>query len=85
MNKYIFSLTMAAFGMLALGITAAQIGAQTVAAQGVHGDEVSSAAKIIGPEIKADAQLQKDPGSVSDAAKIIGPEISAIAQPLTKK
>jgi hypothetical protein len=46
-----------------------------------HGDVVSGAAEIIGPEISTTAQLQKDPGSVSDPAQIIGPEISAIAQP----
>jgi hypothetical protein len=46
-----------------------------------HGDVVSGAAEIIGPDISTTAQLQKDPGSVSDPAQIIGPEISAIAQP----
>lgn len=78
-NLFIITAIVVAAGML-IGI-GGQV--QKIYAQN-HGDEVSSAAQIIGPGIKEDAQLQKDPGSVSDPAQIIGPGISAIAQPLTK-
>jgi len=82
--KTTHKLAMVLLGVLA-AVTAVAVAGFTVQpalAQEVnHGDEVSGAAEIIGPEISTAAELQKDPGSVSDPAQIIGPDISAIAQP----
>jgi hypothetical protein len=69
---------------IALGVMILALGTTTATlawAQETHGDVVSGAAEIIGPDISTGAQLQKDPGSVSDPAQIIWPDISAIAQP----
>jgi hypothetical protein len=69
---------------IALAVMTLALGTTTTTlawAQVDHGDTVSTAAGIIGPELKESAQLQKDPGSVSDPAQIIGPDISAIAKP----
>lgn len=68
--------------VLTIGITTPMnIGQQVANAAPDHGDTVSGAAGIIGPDIKSGAQLQKDPGSVSDPAQIIGPSISAVGVP----
>jgi hypothetical protein len=68
--------------LVAVGAAVVGFTVQPAIAQDVnHGDVVSGAAEIIGPEISTTAQIQKDPGSVSDPAQIIGPEISAVAQP----
>jgi hypothetical protein len=83
--KTTHKLAMVFLGVLvAVAAAAAAVGftVQPALAQEVnHGDEVSGAAEIIGPEISTTAELQKDPGSVSDPAQIIGPEISEVAQP----
>jgi hypothetical protein len=53
---------------IALAVMALGLGTTTATlawAQETHGDTVSGAAEIIGPDISTGAQLQKDPGSVA--------------------
>ena len=69
-----------ALGLLVAALSMSSLLQPAVAQDVSHGDVVSGAAKIVGPDISTTAQIQKDPGTVSDPAKIVGPDISEIAQ-----